>query len=52
MTLYLCLKDLAYVPYYGDGSNSQEAIDWTLKHRNHEVVKIQSEFVEGVAVPA
>jgi hypothetical protein len=52
MTHYLCLKDLAYIPYYSDGSDSDSMTKWLLVHAKHgKIVKI-SEFTEGVAVPA
>jgi hypothetical protein len=51
MTHYLCLKDLAYIPDYGDGSGSSALTSWLLIHAKHgDIVKI-SEFTEGVAVP-
>jgi hypothetical protein len=50
MTLYFCVVDYSYIAYYSDGSNTQEVIDWTLNHRSHKVVKLESECTSGVAI--
>ena len=47
--IYLCLKDLSYIPFYGDGSNSQEVVDWILEHRDHGTNIKLYPYTKGVA---